>query len=125
MSSHDNSGLRQTTTEQNPSTLSGGGGPTSCMYMDTCIRIVYLVRIHALVVEALTLCASHSSHMWSSVALGINRTVVGAVTKPSSRTRTVEMLSHISPSRIAQSIERLGNCMYMHKEYYTLPSCKS
>ena len=56
--------------------------------------------------------------MWSNMTLGINRTVIAAVSKSFSSAGAVELLSHISPDRKAQTIERLSN--YIRDSVYTL-----
>ena len=64
--------------------------------------------------QTLTLCASHSSHMWSNIALGVKKTVVAAVSKSFSSAGAVELLSHISPDRKSQTIERLSDCIIVY-----------
>ena len=56
--------------------------------------------------------------MWSNMTLGINRTVIAAVSKSFSSAGAVELLSHISPDRKAQTIERLSN--YIRDSVYIL-----
>ena len=47
--------------------------------------------------------------MWSVIALRINGAVVAAVSKSFSSVGAVKILSHISPDRKPQTIERLSD----------------
>ena len=64
--------------------------------------------------QILTLCASHSSHMWPNIALGVKKTVIAAVSKSFCSAGAVELLSHISPDRKPQTIERVSDCIIVY-----------